>query len=273
MRSTQIRGIRWSYEESGDGPSVLLLHGTLGSHKMFDPLVDVLSARFRCIAVDWPGHGESGFDEHGWTSDDLVAGVVELIESLDLGPVTLIGLSQGGAVALRVTLARPNVVTALVTMSAGPDGPAAPALESMKKLGQLLCDGSDDERLAALRAQQLAFHTPGWVDAEPEAAQREIDVMSAHDRRAMPAVTRVPATYESVESRLAEITQPTLVIWGVDDVRAGLGPTMVDAIPRSRLATIPNAGHHLMHDAPGAVIDEVTNFLAETVSSGAVVSR
>ncbi|RYF53308.1 MAG: alpha/beta fold hydrolase, partial [Comamonadaceae bacterium] len=95
VHAVDIDGVRWSYTDRGAGPLVLFLHGTLASSAMFDGLIDSLADRYRCVAVDWPGHGNSRYAPEGWTSDDLHAGVIRLIGELGAPTVSLVGLSQG----------------------------------------------------------------------------------------------------------------------------------------------------------------------------------
>ncbi|MEE2058069.1 alpha/beta fold hydrolase [Rhodococcus artemisiae] len=268
-QSIEIDGVRWAYTEQGSGPLVLFLHGTLSSSAMFDALVDSLADRYHCIAVDWPGHGHSGYDPDGWTSDDLVESLVRFLDALGEPSAAFVGLSQGGAVSLRVALRHPEVVDALVTMNAGPDGPAAPALEAMAELGRVLRSAGDDERLEIATRQQQMFHADGWVDANPEAAQRELEVMLGHDRDAMPLVVRVPASYSSVETQLPDIECRTLVLWGEEDVRAFWGPPMAEAIPHARLEIIAGAGHHMTFDAPASTARAVGEFLDDVFATGA----
>ena len=59
MTTIQTRAGRVAYRESGSGPTVLLLHATLHDRHDFDPIVETLARRYRTIAVDWPGHGDS----------------------------------------------------------------------------------------------------------------------------------------------------------------------------------------------------------------------
>ena len=59
MATVQTRAGRVAYHESGNGPTVLLLHATLHDRHDFDPIVETLARNYRVIAVDWPEHGES----------------------------------------------------------------------------------------------------------------------------------------------------------------------------------------------------------------------
>jgi pimeloyl-ACP methyl ester carboxylesterase len=71
----EIGGVRYSYLEAGTGPLLIFGHGTFGGEELFRSQVDALASHYRCVAVDWPGHGESGYDPAGWTVQSLVDAV------------------------------------------------------------------------------------------------------------------------------------------------------------------------------------------------------
>jgi pimeloyl-ACP methyl ester carboxylesterase len=263
LGAVEIDGRRWSFVEAGAGALLLLFHGTLSGKETYADLLGPLAERRRVVAFDWPGHGGTEFDPAGWTVPDLVDSVPRLIDALGGRTATIGGVSQGGAVSLRVAIAYPDRIDGLITISAGPDRPGQAAVGMLKELGATLAEGSDAERRAALAAVQGSFHAPGWVDANPEAARRELDLMLAHPRAAMPGVTKIPTTYDSVEERLSEIACPTLVVWGEHDARAFWGEPMAELIPESRLRLIAGAGHHVPLDAPEELTETIVEFLED----------
>ncbi len=260
-RAVEIGGVRWAYTDYGSGPLVVFLHGTLASSAMYRDVIATLSGRYRCVAVDLPGHGRSGFNPQGWTANDVVEGVGQLIAILGGAPATLVGLSQGGAVAMRVAASYPNLVDALVIQGAGPDGPAPDAVAAMAAFGRVLETADDDQRRAAAAGLQSAFHASGWVQEHPQEAAQEISVMLSHDRQAVALATQVPGTYTSIEERLSQITCPALIMWGEEDPRAFWGPRMIAAMPAARLITVAHAGHHMNSDAPTVCAREIGRFL------------
>lgn len=257
----QVAGIPWAYRERGAGPAVVFLHGTLSNSHAFDPQLEALTDDFRCIAIDWPGHARSGFAPGGWTVGDLVEGLAEFLATLDLDRAALVGLSQGGAVALRVALAHPELVTALVIIGAGPDGPSAEVAEGLAELGRTLATQTHPERLASLAPVQTAFHAPGWAARQPELARAELASMAGHPTDAYPLLTQIPGQYDNVLDQLPLIATPTLILWGEHDARRTWGGPMAAGIPQAELVVIPGAGHHSTLDAPSAVTAAVSDFL------------
>src|SRR6266516_3323467 len=94
--------MRLSYEETGpaDAP-VVLLGASLGATRaMWAPQVGALTDRFRVIAFDHRGHGESDVPPGPYTMDDLGGDVIELLDSLEVEQASYVGISLGGAVGL-----------------------------------------------------------------------------------------------------------------------------------------------------------------------------
>ncbi|MDX6740043.1 alpha/beta fold hydrolase [Actinocorallia sp. A-T 12471] len=260
-----VRGTEYAYIEAGSGPLLLLAHGLLGGKELYAPQLAALSDSYRCVAFDWPGHGGTGFSPDGWTADDLVADVPALIAALGEERAHLAGVSQGGAVAVRTALARPEVVASLTIMCAGPSGPAPEGLAGLRALTAALAADPDgpERRARAAAFTRSAFHDPGMPERDPEAFEAELDVLLAHPRAALELLPGVPASYGDITPRLGEVKVPTLVIWGESDPRPALGAVVADAIPGARLVTVPAAGHHVNMDAPAEVSATLRAFLAD----------
>lgn len=266
--TAEVRGVPWAYTESGEGALALFLHGTLTSKAMFEQQIAELSMHMRCVALDWPGHADSGHDPDGWSVEDLVEAIPDIVSQLGAERVALVGLSQGGAISLRVALRHPELVGRLVTIGAGPDGPPIQVARDLADLGLALGTLPADERRARLRELQPGMHSPGWIDAHPAEAERELDVMVSHDPAALPLLTRIPGMYGTVEDELSSIACPTHVIWGEHDPRASWGPRMIELIPDATLDVIPDAGHHVPLDNPDATTRALQDFFRRHPWSG-----
>jgi pimeloyl-ACP methyl ester carboxylesterase len=258
----EIAGVRYAYSETGSGPLVVFLHGTLSGKESFDESLRRLRSDYRCVAFDWPGHGESGWDPGGWSADDLVAAMPEMIAGLGEERAVLVGLSQGGAIATRTAIRHPEVVRGLVLINAAPEPPGPEAVEALAKIGRTLQSGDDDARREAAEGLMTIFHAPGWIERNPDVASRELRQILHHPREAMIHVTALPASYRSVLDELGEISAPTLVLWGEHDPRSVRGAEMVERIPDSELGTIPGAGHLATLEAPAEIGEAVAGFLA-----------
>lgn len=254
---------RYASIEQGQGPLLLFGHGTFAAKELFVPQIERLSLRFRCVAFDWPGHGGTSFDPNGWTVDELVDDVPELIHALGSETAYLAGVSQGGAVFMRVALRYPACVGALINMCGGPGAPAPPVADRVRAFAATLRDEPDEPTRA--RAVEdfvnTAFHAPGFAQKDPVAARTEVELILSHPREAMPLVAEIPASYVSIEPELSKISCPTLIVWGEHELRPHLGAELAAAIPGAKLATIAGGGHHVNVDEPAAVSAAIERFL------------
>lgn len=94
-------GMEIAYTVAGDGPvAVVLIHGWACDRSYWSEQIDALAGRYRVVAVDLAGHGESDLRRERWTLASLSDDVRAVVESLDLRRVVLVGHSMGGPVAL-----------------------------------------------------------------------------------------------------------------------------------------------------------------------------
>ena len=102
-RFVDAGGLTWHVQETGEGPPVVLLHGTGAATHSWRHLMPLLAEQHRVIAVDLPGHGFTrGKPAGGLTLPGMAAAVTALLAALDVRPVQLIGHSAGAAIALRM---------------------------------------------------------------------------------------------------------------------------------------------------------------------------
>lgn len=256
-----INGITYACLEKGEGPLILLMHGTCGGKQLMVPQMDALSSAFRCVAFDWPGHGESGFKPGGWTADDLVEDVSAIIAALGEESAILAGVSQGGAIAMRVALKYPKKARAIVNMCGGPGAPPPAVVAKLDAFTRLMAEGADDARRRAAADFATGYlHAPGFADREPRRFSDEVDVIMSHPRESMGLIFGVPISYVDITPRLGEIRCPTLIIWAPYDSRPGLGAELAAAIPGATLVIIPETGHHVNVDAPEATSAAIMDF-------------
>jgi pimeloyl-ACP methyl ester carboxylesterase len=258
-----INGIGYACVEAGEGPLVLLSHGTLGGKRLLLPQLIHLSRFFRCVAFDWRGHGETGYDPAGWTADDLVEDSAAIIHTLGEKSAFLVGVSQGGAVSMRTALAYPDRVRGLVNMCGGPGAPPPAAVARLTAFTDILAVEQDEtaRREAAVQFAAVIYHAPGFAEREPQRFATEIDVILGHPRESVRLLPGVPKSYIDISSQLGRIACPTLILWATHDGRPTLGKDLAAAIPGAHLVTIANAGHHVNVDAPEETSSAIESFL------------
>ena len=122
-RTAQVDGVSIFHREAGaaDAPMLVLLHGLPSSSRMYEPLLSRLSDRFRLIAPDYPGFGHSDWPDpkaFAYTFDHLADIMARFTEQLGLTRYALYLQDYGGPVGLRLSLAHPQRLSALIVQNA-----------------------------------------------------------------------------------------------------------------------------------------------------------
>jgi len=274
MPHITIDGVAWYYEVTGpkgctDAPLLLFCHSTFSDHRLFDDLIAALSHDWRCVALDWPGHGRSGWRADGWTMDDLVHGVPQLLTALGVRSAILLGVSLGAAVALRTALAYPERVRALVYMSARAEPHVPALLQNMTAMAAALSEASDETRRTIWSSEffETLLHRPGWRADHPEAAARELAIQMDVPRAALPLIAAVLPTMGPTRHRLHEIACPVLSLFGTHDPGVQWAEVVGHGVQRGTVRIIENAGHHLPFDAPDETLAAIQEFLHDLTPS------
>ncbi len=171
-------GLFLRYDDTGgDGPAMVFLHGMACNRSDFGAQVVHFSDRFRCVALDQRGHGDSDKPlDVAYTHDVMAGDVVALCEHLGLHDIVLVGHSLGAAVATRVAVGRPDLVRALVVLDAVyEDGPRADEVRA--RLGRFL-DSLDPARYRETLSEFLSGILFGRGDP-PELRARVLEKMTS----------------------------------------------------------------------------------------------
>jgi pimeloyl-ACP methyl ester carboxylesterase len=260
MTTIQTRAGRVAYREFGSGPTVLLLHATLHDRHDFDPIVETLATRYRTIAVDWPGHGDSDpIDATVEPSAPLFADVLEdVVDCLALSRAVLIGNSVGGFAAARLAINRPDSAAGLVLVNAGGFVPLNPLSRSFcRALGT-----------PAVFRRAAPLFIRGYMKAKTDSDRQIIDratavAKTAEGVRIGTGLWRSFATpAHDLRRRAAELSVPTLIVWGKKDIAIPLraGRATHDAIRGSRLQTL-DTGHVVFSSDPDGFLAIAEPFL------------
>ncbi|MCZ4562846.1 alpha/beta fold hydrolase [Rhodococcus sp. IEGM 1401] len=120
--AVQVRELashRIRYVDRGHGPVLVLVHGLMGSLHDWDPHIEGLSNDFRVIAVDLPGHGESDKVPGDYSLSAHAATIRDLLDSLGIESVTMVGHSYGGGVAMQMLYLFPQMVDGICLIASG----------------------------------------------------------------------------------------------------------------------------------------------------------
>lgn len=265
MPSLRLDDTELFYVDTGPVPSgdtLLFSHGLLMSHEMFAAQVEALRDRYRCVAYDHRGQGQSApSDLRSIDLGTLTGDATLLIEKLDLSPVHFVGLSMGGFVGMRLAARRRKLVKSLTLLdtSAGPE-PAAnvPKYTAMNLTARYL-----GARVLVDRLMPIMFGETFLGDPARSAVRARWRAhFQALPRSVWRAVNGV-LERENVIPELGRIRCPTLILVGDEDVATPREQSerIQRGITGSRLVTIPRAGHSSTVEAPEAVTREISAFL------------
>ena len=239
MPYAAINGQQLHYlDTGGSGPAVVFSHGLLMDNAMFAPQIKALRERYRVIAWDERGHGQTNDAAAPFSYYDSADDLVGLLDHRHIEHAVFVGMSQGGYLSLRAALRHPTRVRALILIDtqAGPE--AAETLPVYEQMIQTWAtQGLSDEMAATIEHIILGS---GYARAE---AWKE------KWRAVRPAnlqqIFHTLASRDDIRGQLAKITVPALVIHGDADAAIPLAAAeqMSAALPNARLEVIAGAGH------------------------------
>ncbi len=258
-----LNGTRLHYLEWGAAPmpALVLLHGGAAHAHWWDHLAPIFAPHYRVIALDLRGHGDSSWViPPAYQIDDYVADVTALIVQLALAPVTLLGHSLGGFIALAYAIAQPQLVRRLIVV----DMRARLSSRRYMRLLQALPSPVYQDEQDLLRRFRL-------LPADTQASPQLLRAIARHSVRPgtarqlqlksdRAAFTRVPC---DLEGQLARLTCLTLFIRGQDSrsLSARSLAELTQTCPDARGVEIPRAGHHVFLDNPADFLQAVQDFL------------
>jgi pimeloyl-ACP methyl ester carboxylesterase len=257
MPFADVNGRRLHYEDTGgDGPVIAFSHGLFMDETMFDPQVAALRDRYRCIAWDERGHGQTGDTTEPFSYWDSAEDLAALLGSLGVERAVLAGMSQGGFLSLRCALRHPELVRALILIDtqAGVEDPERlPGYQVM--VDNWVANGPDQPTLDIIAGLILGEGSPAAEWQEKWKRQSNENLVT---------VFTTLATREDLHDRLAEIDVPALVIHGESDASIALeiGRNLADGLPDAEFVIVPGAGHAANLTHPELVNPQIERFLA-----------
>ena len=259
MPEIVINQLRIHYEESGSGEAILLLHGLGSCGQDWMLQTPVLESRFRVIAPDLRGHGQTDKPQGRIRVTHLASDVLGLLDTLNVERAHVVGLSLGGCVAQVLALdaaQRVRSLTLVNTFAHLEPGNPSHALMLVSRLALLGVRGLPAQ--AHFVAARM-FPKPEQEMLRKLAAER----IAANDVTTYRRLLLATAAFD-VRSRLSEITCPTLVIAGDRDTTVPLHPKQFLAanIPGARLEIVADSGHATPIDQPEVFNGLVLGFVA-----------
>ena len=224
-------GVRLYYEVYGTGEPLLLVHGNGGNIADLGAQIAHFRRRYKVIAMDSRDHGRSGDSPDRLTYEKMTDDLAALLDHLKVGPVNVLGWSDGGIEALLLGIRHPEKVNKLVAMAAN-----------------LKPNGLHPDILGVIKSM-IAAVPP--ADRDTPQGRRELKV------------TTMMLEEPKIElTALEAITAPTLVLAADHDAILDQHTIAIyQHIPNSQLAIFPNATHMIPYDDPASFNATVDRFL------------
>ena len=246
-------------EETGEGKTIILIHGTMLDSRLWAPQVEILKLGFRVLTYDLRGHGKSS--PLPGMPFSHVADLEGILNALGIDKAFIVGASVGGVIATNFAHEHPHRTRALVLVSS-----------------ELVGAPNDENHIRFLASLKLAMRTGGpekavkrymeselmkVVSRKPIARKRIEDMLSSHTWEVYKEGS--PSGFKKAISRLelSEIHLPTLVIYGEKDLPRFIENAKILAsnIPDAGLVAIPDAGHYPSLESPDFFNSKLIEFI------------
>jgi pimeloyl-ACP methyl ester carboxylesterase len=261
------------YHEAGDGPPLLMLHGSgLGvtGWRNFGAVLPAFAEHFRCLILEFPGFGVSD-DFGGHPMITAFDALGKFTEALQLDRVDIVGNSMGGGIGINYAIAAPEKVRRLVTIGGIGTNLLSPGpAEGIRLLQDFV---ENPTREALVRWMQSMVYDPAVLTEEviEERWKLANDPETLANARRMYGKEAFAAMMKAMASSkrpppwamTQQVQAPTLITWGRDDRVSPLDMALIPmrTIPNAEFHVFPNCGHWTMIEAKDAFESVVLNFL------------
>ncbi len=261
------------YHEAGEGPALLMLHGSgpgVTGWRNFRGVLPTFAEHFRCLILEFPGFGVSD-DFGGYPMLTAFDALAWFVEALRLDSVDIVGNSMGGGIGINYAIAHPDQVRRLVTIGGIGTNLFSPGpAEGIRLLQQFT---ENPTREALIRWLHSMAYDPAVVTDEliEERWELAIDPQTLAGARRMYGKEAFAAMVKAMEASkrpppwamMHRVKAPTLITWGRDDRVSPLDMALIPmrTIPNAELHVFPNCGHWTMIEAKEAFESVVLDFL------------
>jgi pimeloyl-ACP methyl ester carboxylesterase len=275
LQHVNLHGHDVGYRMAGEGPPVLLIHGMAGSSRTWRAVMSELTRSHLVLAPDLLGHGESAKPMGDYSLGAFASGLRDLLATLGIDRVTVVGQSLGGGVAMQLAYQHPEVVDRMVLVGSGGLGREvswmlrALTLPGAEYVMPLLFPaftrdaGDAVNRFVGRRGWKAPHIAEMW---EAFASLTDVDNRHAFVRT-LRAVIDTGGQSVSAEDRLyLTAAMPSLIIWGDKDpiIPVDHAYSAHKAMPGSRLEIFEGVGHFPHIEAPERFVEVLTDFLDTT---------
>lgn len=243
----RIRNSEVFFETSGRGDPLLLLHGGLGTVEDFASNTRELAKHFKVIAFERPGHGHTADIEEPFSFDLMVGYTIDFIQAFKMGPMNILGWSDGAIISLLIAISRPDLVSRMICVSGSFDT----SYYTPKTVEWLRSVTSESFR------KDMPTLAKRYDDASPDGPAHFSIVL----KKTMEMWLNEP---NIPREELAKISVPVMIMAGDKDViPVEYSVRLFRSIRNAKLQIVAGATHWLLSEKPEVTNAAIIDFLGE----------
>ncbi len=259
-RFVEAGGLSWHVQEMGQGPTLLLLHGTGASTHSWRDLLPLLARDFHVVAPDLPGHGFTEAPERDRLSLPAMArGLTALLGKLGVEPEGIVGHSAGAAIAMQMVLTGAVAPSCLISLNGALLPFKGVASQLFPSVARLLVLNPLVPRLFAWRAgsteavTQLLEGMGSRLDARGQDLYQRLFSNRVHVASTLGMMANWDL--EALGRSFGRVDLPVLLVVGAGDraVPPGDARAVAQRLPDARIETLPGAGHLVHEEKPADI--------------------
>jgi pimeloyl-ACP methyl ester carboxylesterase len=246
QREVTIGTIKTTYLLCGNGKPVIFLHGAGAGAVTWYPSINTISKNFQVVAPDIVGYGESDKPNAPYDRPYFSNWLKDFMKELKISKAHIVGLSQGGAIALQFAIENTEIVDKLILVNAAGLG----AKVSFWPLIGTIWMNSFPSSMANSFNSRFLLHKP--INRDPNHIGYSIAVLKYKGGKNAFQQGRGTAVSKISEELLKQIKNETLIIWGKEDklFPVEYGEAAAKIMPNAKLHLIEDAGHLPLMDQP-----------------------
>lgn len=238
-----IDGQETVYTDTGNGETVVFLHGWGSNRKLFNGLINSISEKYNAIAPDLPGFGDSPEPKEAWDVGKYADYVIKFLKQLNIHKVILIGHSFGGRIIFKL-FEKENLPFEIKKIVLIDSAGVKPKKTTVQKIKQRI-----------YKISRGILSSKPFTALFPDALENLRRKNGSADYNAASPIMRrclVLAVNEDLTHIFSSVNVPTLLIWGECDDATPISDAklMEKLIPDSGLVTLEGAGHYSFLEQP-----------------------
>ena len=244
--ASSFDGVEISFDKQGKGsPAIVFVHGWSNNRSVWDEQMDHFSKKYKVIAIDLGGHGQSGDDRNAWTMSSFGEDVIAVINHLKLKKVILVGFSMGGPVVIEAAKKAPEKIAGLVLVDNLHNIEMKYSEEMIKITDSIFSD------LMAYPTNEKLIGLGFYKNNSEKSFQRVMTMLKDGQRPGWHGsfLEMFKWINEDLTTSLIEIHSPVI------SINSNSQPTNMEAfqkyIPSYKVNVMSDVGHLVFWDAPG----------------------